>query len=119
MAEEKVLTELKQFYQLHFHGRSQRAFHDAIGKLWVKSGLDTASFFPEALPWLLDLAHIHGLPTCLRQCLQQWFEGCKMMATEDARVTIKLVRLFKYSATNGFHHFGTTERRNAILLHNM
>ena len=120
MDEGKVLTELATLFQLYFHGKSQRAFHDALSKLWVKSGLDFRFFIPQALPWLLDLGRIHGLPSCLRQCLHQRLEACELSAEEDLRVAIKLARLFKYSATNGLHYkFGRTERRNAILFHNV
>ena len=120
MDEGQVLSELDQLYQLHFHGSSQLAFHDAISKVWATSGLDFRFFCPEALSRLGDLGRIHGLPTCLRQCLKQRLEAGELKTYEYRRVSKKLERLFEYSATNGLHYkFGTTERRNAILFDNV
>ena len=87
-------------------------FHDAISQLWVQSGLDTDFFNPQAFPWLLDLARIHGLPTCFKPCLQQLATKRQLSTEEDLLEAIKLAKLFQHSVMNGLHgRFGNIERR--------
>ena len=103
MDEDKVLAELAQLFKQHFHGSSQVKFHDAISKLWATSGLDADFFFPRALPWLLDLARVHGLPSCFRQCLLRSLETRELITDKQLCEGIKLARLFKQTAMHGFH----------------
>ena len=113
MEKDTVIGHLAHIFQRHFHGTSQREFHDEISKLWAVSGLDADFFLPQALPWLLDLAQIHVFPACFQQCLAQLLATRELNTEEQLREAIQLARLLKHSSTSdgsGSKLFGNMEK---------
>ena len=99
MDQEKIVGELAQLFRLHFHGTDKEKFYSAIRKLWAMSGLDIDFFFPQALPWLMELARVHSLPDFLIQCLVKFLRAVEFDTDEKICVGIKQARFVE-----GFCH---------------